>query len=211
MERGKILFENYDELNEMQIDMLREIGNIGAGNAATALATILDEKVDMSVPSVRITGFDEAVENLGGAESLTVAVLVNFGGDANGMIMFLLNVEDAKSIMDILVGEDDGEEGLSEMKISGIKEIGNILASSYVNAISALTGLTIEVSVPYVAIDMVGALMSVPIIEFGAIGDKLMFIEENFEGETNDLKSNMIMFAEINTLKTIMQKLGLEI
>lgn len=205
------MFENYDELNEMQIDMLREIGNIGAGNAATALATILDEKVDMSVPRVRITGFDEAVENLGGAESLTVAVLVNFGGDANGMIMFLLNVEDAKSIMDILVGEDDGEEGLSEMKISGIKEIGNILASSYVNAISALTGLTIEVSVPYVAIDMVGALMSVPIIEFGAIGDKLMFIEENFEGETNDLKSNMIMFAEINTLKTIMQKLGLEI
>lgn len=205
------MFENYDELNEMQIDMLREIGNIGAGNAATALATILDEKVDMSVPSVRITGFDEAVENLGGAESLTVAVLVNFGGDANGMIMFLLNVEDAKSIMDILVGEDDGEEGLSEMKISGIKEIGNILASSYINAISALTGLTIEVSVPYVAIDMVGALMSVPIIEFGAIGDKLMFIEENFEGETNDLKSNMIMFAEINTLKTIMQKLGLEI
>ena len=205
------MFENYDELNEMQIDILREIGNIGAGNAATALATILDEKVDMSVPSVRITGFDEAVENLGGAESLTVAVLVNFGGDANGMIMFLLNVEDAKSIMDILVGEDDGEEGLSEIKISGIKEIGNILASSYVNAISALTGLTIEVSIPYVAIDMVGALMSVPIIEFGAIGDKLMFIEENFEGETNDLKSNMIMFAEINTLKTIMQKLGLEI
>ncbi|PKM61046.1 MAG: CheY-P-specific phosphatase CheC [Firmicutes bacterium HGW-Firmicutes-4] len=205
------MFENYDELNEMQIDMLREIGNIGAGNAATALATILDEKVDMSVPSVRITGFDEAVENLGGAETMTVAVLVNFSGDANGMIMFLLNVEDAKSIMDILVGEDDGEEELSEMKISGIKEIGNILASSYVNAISALTGLTIEVSVPYVAIDMVGALMSVPIIEFGAIGDKLMFIEENFLGETNDLKSNMIMFAEINTLKIIMQKLGLEI
>lgn len=204
------MFENYDELNEMQIDMLREIGNIGAGNAATALATILDEKVDMSVPSVRITGFDEAVENLGGAETMTVAVLVNFSGDAHGMIMFLLNVEDAKSIMDILVGEDESDE-LSEMKISGIKEIGNILASSYVNAISALTGLTIEVSVPYVAIDMVGALMSVPIIEFGAIGDKLMFIEENFLGETNDLKSNMIMFAEINTLKIIMQKLGLEI
>ncbi len=204
------MFENYDELNEMQIDMLREIGNIGAGNAATALATILDEKVDMSVPSVRITGFDEAVANLGGAEKMTVAVLINFSGDANGMIMFLLNVEDAQSIMTILVGEDD-QEGLSEMKISGIKEIGNILSSSYVNAISALTGLTIEVSVPYVAIDMVGALMSVPIIEFGAIGDKLMFIEENFLGETNDLKSNMIMFAEINTLKTIMQKLGLEI
>jgi chemotaxis protein CheC len=205
------LFENHDELNEIQIDMLREIGNIGAGNAATALATILDEKVDMSVPSVRITGFDEAVQSLGGAETMTVAVLVSFSGDANGMIMFLLNMEDAKCIMDILIGEDDSENELSEMKISGIKEIGNILSSSYVNAISALTGLTIEVSVPYVAIDMVGALMSVPIIEFGAVGDKLMFIEENFLGERNALKSNMIMFAEINTLKIIMQKLGLEI
>jgi len=205
------LFENYEELSDEQIDLLREIGNIGAGNAATALATMLDEKVDMSVPSVRITGFDEAVMSLGGAETMTVAVLVNFSGDANGMIMFLLNVEDAKSIMDILIGEDDGEEELSEMKLSGIKEIGNILSSSYLNAISALTGLTINVSVPYVAIDMVGALMSVPIIEFGAIGEKLMFIEENFLGETNELKSNMIMFAEIDTLKTIMQKLGLEI
>jgi len=205
------LFENYEELSDEQIDLLREIGNIGAGNAATALATMLDEKVDMTVPSVRITGFDEAVMNLGGAETMTVAVLVNFSGDANGMIMFLLNVEDAKSIMDILIGEDDGEEELSEMKLSGIKEIGNILSSSYLNAISALTGLTIHVSVPYVAIDMVGALMSVPIIEFGAIGEKLMFIEENFLGETNELKSNMIMFAEIDTLKVIMQKLGLEI
>lgn len=205
------MFNNYEELSDMQIDVLREIGNIGAGNAATALATILDEKVDMNVPSVRITGFDEAVQALGGAETMTVAVLVNFSGDGNGMIMFLLNIKDAKSIMDILVGEDDSEEELSEMKISGIKEIGNILSSSYVNAISALTGLNIQVSVPYIAIDMVGALMSVPIIEFGAIGDKLMFIEENFKGETNDLKSNMIMFAEINTLKIIMQKLGLEI
>ncbi|KNZ42642.1 chemotaxis protein CheC [Acetobacterium bakii] len=205
------MFENYEELSAEQIDLLREIGNIGAGNAATALATMLDEKVDMTVPSVRITGFDEAVTSLGGAETMTVAVLVNFSGDANGMIMFLLNVEDAKSIMDILIGEDDGEEELSEMKISGIKEIGNILSSSYLNAISALTGLTIHVSVPYVAIDMVGALMSVPIIEFGAIGEKLMFIEENFLGETNELKSNMIMFAEIDTLKVIMQKLGLEI
>ena len=204
------MFNNYEELSDMQIDVLREIGNIGAGNAATALATILDEKVDMSVPSVKITGFDEAVQALGGAETMTVAVLVNFSGDGNGMIMFLLNVKDAKSIMDILIGEDDSDE-LSEMKISGIKEIGNILGSSYVNAISALTGLNIHVSVPYIAIDMVGALMSVPIIEFGAIGDKLMFIEENFNGESNDLKSNMIMFAEINTLKIIMEKLGLEI
>jgi len=205
------LFENYEELNDEQIDLLREIGNIGAGNAATALATMLDEKVEMSIPKVTITGFNEAVHELGGAETMTVGVLVSFNGEANGMIMFLLNMEDAKGIMNILVGEDDDDGELTEMKLSAIKEIGNILSSTYINSIAALTGLTINVTVPYVAIDMVGAIMSVPIIEFGALGDKLMFIEENFFGESNHLKSNIIMFAEIETLKIIMQKLGLDL
>ncbi|MDI3536487.1 MAG: chemotaxis protein CheC [Eubacteriaceae bacterium] len=207
------MFENYEELNEMQIDVLREIGNIGGGNAASALASILDEKVDMTLPNVRITGFDQAVEDLGGAETMTVSVLVSFSGEAEGMIVFLINMEDAKRIMSLLLGgsaEDDDDE-LSDMKLSAIKEIGNILAASYINSIASLTGLRIDVSVPYVAIDMVGALMSVPIIEFGAIGDKLMFIEENFIGERGNLNSNIIMFAEINTLKIIMEKLGIEL
>ncbi|QOX63931.1 CheY-P-specific phosphatase CheC [Anoxybacterium hadale] len=206
------MLTNYDELNDVQIDVLREIGNIGAGNAATALSTILDERVEISLPRVRITDFDTAVNALGGAETMTVGVLVNFSGEANGMIMFLLNMEDAKAIMSILIqdeGEDNGQ--LSELKLSAIKEIGNILGSSYINSISTLTGLTINISIPYIAIDMAGALMSVPIIEFGSVGDKVMFIEECFSAEENNLTSNIIMFAEIETLKIIMERLGLGI
>lgn len=206
------MLSNYDELNDIQIDVLREIGNIGAGNAATALSTILDERVEISLPRVRITDFDTAVNALGGAETMTVGVLVNFSGEANGMIMFLLNMEDAKAIMSILIqdeGDDNGQ--LSELKLSAIKEIGNILGSSYINSISTLTGLTINISIPYIAIDMAGALMSVPIIEFGSVGDKVMFIEECFSAEENNLTSNIIMFAEIETLKIIMERLGLEI
>lgn len=199
----------------MHIDVLREIGNIGAGNAATALATILDEKVEISLPIVKITDFDTAVRALGGAESMTVGVLVNFFGEANGMIMFLLKMEDAKTILSILLRdfeeESDDEEEISELKLSAIREIGNILGSSYINSIATLTGLQINLSVPYIAIDMAGALMSVPIIEFGAVGDKIMFIEEIFSGSENDLKSNVIMFAQIDTLKLIMERLGLEI
>jgi len=207
------LLNNYDELNDMQLDVLRQIGKIGAGNAATALATILDEKVEISLPRVRITDFDTAINALGGAETMTVGVLVNFDGEAHGMIMFLLNMEDAKAIMSILIQEDeDGQDGqLSDLKLSAIKEIGNILGSSYINSISQLTGLKIHISIPYIAIDMAGALMSVPIIEFGSVGDKVMFIEEVFSAEENNLSSNIIMFAEIETLKTIMERLGLEI
>ncbi len=207
------MLNNYDELNDMQLDVLREIGNIGAGNAATALATILDEKVEISLPKVRITDFDTAINALGGAETMTVGVLVNFDGEAHGMIMFLLNMEDAKGIMSILIQDDEEgqNEPLSELKLSAIKEIGNILGSSYINSISQLTGLKIHISIPYIAIDMAGALMSVPIIEFGSIGEKVMFIEEAFSAEENKLSSNIIMFAEIETLKIIMERLGLEI
>lgn len=206
------MLRNYEELNDIQLDVLREIGNIGAGNAATALSTILDERVEISLPRVRITDFDTAVNALGGAETMTVGVLVNFSGEANGMIMFLLNMNDAQAIMSILIQDDEENDGqLSELKLSAIKEIGNILGSSYINSISTLTGLTINISIPYIAIDMAGALMSVPIIEFGSVGDKVMFIEECFSAEENKLTSNIIMFAEIETLKIIMERLGLEI
>jgi chemotaxis protein CheC len=198
----------------MQIDVLREIGNIGAGNAATALATILDEKVEITLPKVRITDFNTAVNALGGAEAMTVGVLVNFEGEAHGMVMFLLSMEDAKAIMSILIQEDeeaDPDGQLSELKLSAIKEIGNILGSSYINSLATLTGLTIRISIPYIAIDMAGALMSVPIIEFGSVGDKVMFIEECFLAEEDRLSSNIILFAEIETLKIIMERLGLEV
>lgn len=209
------MFNNYEELNDTHIDVLREIGNIGAGNAATSLASILNEQVEIAIPIVRITDFDTAIRAVGGAESMKVGVLLNFSGEANGMIMFLLNVEDSKKISGILL-QGFGNEGtpdneVSEMELSAIQEIGNILGASYLGSISSLTGLDVVLSVPYIAIDMAGALMSVPIIEFGAIGDKLMFIEESFLGTENNLKSNVIMFAEIDTLKIIMEKLGIGI
>lgn len=206
--------KNYDGLNDQHMDVLKEIGNIGAGNAATALATILNERVDISLPRVRITDFDTAVSALGGAEMMTVGVLVNFEGEARGMIMFLLKMEDAQNITNMLLGglsDSEGNQSLSEMKLSAIKEMGNILASSYIGSISTLTGLQIHLSIPYVAVDMAGALMSVPVIEFGAVGDSVMFIEEHFSAEENHLRSNMIMFAEIDTLKIIMERLGLSI
>ncbi len=206
------MFNNYEELNDEQLDVLREIGNIGAGNAATALATILNDRVQISLPKVKIVDFESAVNSLGGAEAMTVGVLVNFLGEANGLIMFLLNMEDAKGITELLThGHEEDAEQLSELKLSAIREIGNILSSSYINSIATLTGLRIEVSVPYVAIDMAGALMSVPLIEFGTLGDKVMFIEEDFVGEAHQLKSSIILFAEIDTLKTIMERLGLEL
>lgn len=204
------MIKSYEELNDTHIDVLREIGNIGAGNAASSLASILDERVTIGLPAVRITDFNTAINAMGGAETMTVGVLINFFGEANGMIMFLISMNDAKGILEVLLRDyEDGDE-MSEIRLSAIKEIGNILGASYIGSIEALTGLKINLSPPYIAIDMAGALMSVPIIEFGAIGDKVMFIEESFSGGGSNLRSNVVMFAQIDTLKLIMERLGLE-
>ncbi len=205
------MISTYEELSDTHIDVLREIGNIGAGNAASSLASILDERITIGLPKVRITDFNTAVNAMGGAETMTVGVLIDFSGEANGMIMFLIGMKDAKAILEVLLRDyEDGDE-VSEIRLSAIKEIGNILGASYIGSIQALTGLKINLSPPYIAIDMAGALMSVPIIEFGAVGDKVMFIEESFSSGGSKLRSNVVMFAQIDTLKLIMERLGLEI
>lgn len=205
------LFKNYEELNDAHIDVLRELGNIGAGNAASSLAVILNERISIGLPIVKITDFNDAVNAMGCAETMTVGVLINFSGEAEGMIMFLIGMEDTKRILNILLQDFEEADEMTEIKLSAIKEIGNILGSSYIGSIEAMTGLKINLSPPYIAIDMAGALMSVPIIEFGAVGDKVMFIEESFIGEGQEFRSNVVMFAQIDTLELIMKRLELEI
>jgi chemotaxis protein CheC len=203
---------SYTELNDTHIDVLKEIGNIGAGNAATSLGVMLNEDVSINVPEVKIDAFDDVVASVGGPEEMCVAVLVNFFGEANGVVLFLLSIGDAKGIMEILsFEEDDDTPGLSEMKLSGIKELGNILGSSYIGSIASLTGMSIELSVPHIAIDMVGAILAVPVAEYGASDNQVMFIEESFSTNERRLHSHVILFTDIDTLRNIFGRLGLDI
>jgi chemotaxis protein CheC len=197
-------------LNEACIDALKEVGNIGAGNAATSLGVLLDEDVSISLPMVRIEDFNDVVSSVGGFEEMCVAVLVKFSGDANGVVLFILTMEDAKGIMDILASEDDDDTpGLSDIKLSGVKELGNILASSYLGSVATLTGMTVNLSVPHVAIDMAGAILAVPVAEYGAADSKVLFIEESFSTKQRRLESRVILFTDIETLEDIIRRLGL--
>jgi len=202
--------KSYDDLNPMHFDVLREIGNIGAGNAATSLSMLLDQPIDMTLPQVKLLDFNDVADQVGGAEALTYGVLLNLEGDVNGMIMFLLNKDFAHLVLNILMGEAfESFDEMDEIALSAIKEVGNILSAAYVKSIAELTGLFISISVPEVSIDMAGALLSVPIIRFGAIGDKVLFIEENFQSPEVTVQSHMILFAEMESLNLMLRKLGL--
>ncbi len=202
----------YDQLNDMHIDVLRELGNIGAGNAATALSTMLMQSVQMSVPKVKILDFQDLINILGGPENIVVGILTHLHDDIQGMIMFILEQKFAHIVVNILLNKEINDyTQMTEVDYSALNEIGNIMAGSYVNAISSLTGLKINIMVPSITIDMAGAILSVPAIELGMSGDKVLYIEEDFIGSTESVKSCMLLIPEMDSLKIIMERLGIEV
>ena len=200
---------NMDSMYTMHYDLLRELGNIGAGNATTALAQMLNKKLDMKVPKVDLVGFDKLPSIVCGEEELVVAIYLMLDDDVEGSMMFLLPEASAHSLVNQLMGRPAGDkEAFTEMDMSALQEIGNIITGSYLSALSSLTSLTIGASVPYVAIDMAAAILSVPAIEFGKIGDKALLIETEF-GDEIMINGYFILIPALESYDKILTSLGL--
>lgn len=197
-----------DQLNDIQYDVLKEIGNIGAGNATTALAKIINTKVDMSVPKVALVPFSDLADIIGGEEVILVGILLQLEGDVNGMMMFLLHEKSARDLVGILMGTPAPEGEYTEIELSALSEIGNIIAGAYLSALSGLTNLTILASVPSLSIDMAAALLSVPAIEFGKVGDKVLLIQTQF-GENDFMNGYFLMIPELESYDVILSSLGM--
>ncbi|MDD2221116.1 MAG: chemotaxis protein CheC [Clostridia bacterium] len=201
--------EIYNDLSEFQLSVLSEIGNIGAGNAATSLASILADKVSMTVPKLQIIDVNSMTAILGGPENELAGILVNMTGDIQGMLLFLFDKKFICKLINVLLDKDiDKFENITDLDMSAIMEIGNIMAGSYISAISVLTNLSIGLSTPQLAIDMTGAILSYPAAMFGMIGEKLLFIEENFLSGEESIKSHLLIMPEPNSLQLIMESLG---
>ncbi len=205
--------KDMEQLNAMHFDVLREIGNIGQGNAASSLSEMTGQSIDISVPEVRLLEFNETVEYLGGPENVVLGLLVTLSGDIQGMMLYVLQESFANSMIESVFGNKiDSLVSLDEMQLSFIQEIGNILAGSYVNALSSLTGLTIDISVPTISIDMAGAILAVPAVKFAQIGSKVMFIDDNFVfGKKSEVRSNMILVPELESLEKLFSRLGVQV
>jgi len=198
-----------NDLNSMHIDVLKEIGNIGAGNAATALAKMLNKRIDMEVPKVKILEFKDVNEILGGAEILVVGILLRITGDLSGYIMFILEYNAAHLLVNILMGKPSSDlNEFSELEASALKEIGNILAGSYISALSSLTNLKISPSVPDMAVDMAGAILSVPAIEFGKVGDTVLYIETEFSEGSAKVIGDFFLIPDVESYDVLLKALG---
>lgn len=197
------------ELNELQLDALKEVGNIGSGNAATALSKMLNKKIDMAVPQVDILPYEQMIERIGNEDDTVVAVLLAAYGDAPGNLLFIMNYEKAHEFSRTLLS--GFEEISDELYMSVFQEIGNILGNSYINAMCKLTGLDLQTSVPSVAVDMLTAVLSSSFMDAEQFGEKILAIDTNFIDESESLESggNFFYIPRPNSLNMILQKLGL--
>lgn len=196
---------SYENLTPLQLDAIREVGNIGTGNAATALSQLINKKVEITVPSINIVPFDEIFSRIGGDE-VVVGVIVRVLGDAPGNILFIFEKDVALNLIEQLTGEK--EEYITDMGYSVICEIGNIISSSYMNAISKFTNLLITPSVPAATYDMLGAILSTTFIESGQFDDMVLDIETTFLQNNLEISGHFYYVPMPGSLEKMLNALG---
>ncbi len=199
---------NLNSLDQVQYDVLKELGNIGAGNATTALSKLINAKIDMKVPKVELLGFSDIASTIASEETIMVGILLLLEGEVKGMMMFLLEMNSARALVNNLMGTDSDSEEFSEIEMSALNEIGNIITGAYLSALSDLTRLNIQPSVPSLQIDMVGAILSIPAIEFSKIGDKVLLIQTQFDDDTH-INGYFVLVPELESYDVILESLGL--
>ena len=188
------MIKNYDQLTSLEIDTLREIGSIGTGNAATALSQMLG---------------NEAIEWIGGPEAVTAGVLVKMSGDVGGIMLSVQKLELVNFILETMLGQGIGSyEELAGLEQSALIEIGNIMISAFVTALSGLAGININLTVPAFAVDMQGAILAVPMAEYGGMSDYLMTIGGNFVCNGQEIPSHLLLSPDLRSLEFLLRKLG---
>ncbi|AIQ13328.1 chemotaxis protein CheC [Paenibacillus durus] len=201
--------EMFKYQKDFKMDVLKEVGNIGAGNAATALSQLLNKPIDMAVPKVQLLGFEEIAEKVGGAEEVVFAVFLRVEGEAPGNLFFILSPDAARNLLRRVAGisEVSGEE-LSEMELSALNEIGNILAGSYLSSLADFTSLSMYPTVPALAMDMAGAILSYGLLQFGQMGDDALLIDTTFLEGQDEIEGQFFLIPDPESFPKIFQSLG---
>ncbi len=202
-------------ISDMHLDVLKEIGNIGAAHAATSLSELLQRKIDMHVPKVALVSFDDMFELAGGSENVVVGIFLRIEGDLSGSMFFVLPIDSANRFIRRLIGDPQFDfstpESIGEIGISAMQELGNILSGSYLSALSDFTGLKIYPTVPSLSVDMVGAIVSFGLIEVSHYSDEVIVIDTKIVEEDENDKSvdgHFFLLPDPPSYITIFKSLG---
>lgn len=202
----------FDNITELQLDAFREIGTIGAGNGATALSQLMNRKIGMSVPAIKILPFSEVPDEVGGPETLVTGIITTVEGPAPCNILFLFPINSAKFLVSkLLGGNDEHEDTLSDMGKSALAELVNIVSGAYINSLASFTGLSFTPSVPALAIDMAGAILDTVLAQIGIAGDRALLLQTEFnETEEKNVTGHFFLLPEEGSLEKILQSIGVK-
>ena len=200
-------------LSELHMDALREVGNIGAGTAASSLSTMTGQPVAMAVPCVSLVPIEDVPDMIGAAEDVIAAVYMGVVGDAPGYIMFVMPLDEAHSVCDLLLGSmpfgEAGPSGFCDMQLSALQEVGNILTGSYLRALADLTGLHLEPTPPVLGVDMVAALVGTVLSEVARTSELALMIETAFGNDTSTSVGQFVYVPEQGSVGAVLGGLGM--
>lgn len=202
-------------LSLAQMDVLQEIGNIGAGNAATSMSQLVNKKIEMHVPSVKIIDFDDVMEIIGGPEEVIIAILIRIHGNAPGTVFYILTIPEAENLVRQITSNSEfvifGDKPPSEFAISALQEVGNILMGSYLSALSDFTGINMQPSVPSLSIDMAGAILTEGLLEISQVMDYAIIIDTTIKelASSNGVHGTFFLLPDPQSFDKLFQALGI--
>lgn len=201
------------ELGERELDALREVANIGAGHAATALSQMVDCRVMISVPKITVASLEHLPNLHGNAEDDVAAVLMHMLGDLTGRTLLLLPKDNAQLLCDLLLRKEPGTTTtFEELQRSALKEAGNILAGAHMSALSEFMGMMVLPSVPSLVVDRAGVILTTTQLGFGRSTDCVFVVETDFRFQQAErtLKGHFLLFPDESSLRAILEafKLG---
>jgi len=204
--------EDVRDLKESQLDAMREVANIGAGHAATALSQMTNRKIMITVPRVNVRPLEEACDVVGSPDEVIAAVLMHMMGDLTGRALLMFPQPAARTLCDFLLRRELGTtQEFGEMERSALKEAGNILASAYLNALSDFMGMMLVPSVPSLVIDLSGAVLTSAHLNFGHDRDYAFCVETSFrvDGTNGSMGGHFLLLPDIASLRSIFDAIRL--
>ena len=198
-----------------KLNVFREISNIGSGNASTSLAQMLNEIVDIGIPNSDLREFSDITNSYSSPEELVVGTVLQISGDLEGFIMVIMDVDSTLTLLSRLLGRkiECDKENYEELykELNSVGEICNILCGTYLTAMSDMTGLTIDQSIPYFSVDMVMAIMNLPASLYGGESDSILCIETEFFTLDREIEGKYYFIPKVESCNTLLSKLGFEV
>ena len=203
-------FNNLNELDAMHLDVLREIGNIGSGNAATSLSSMLNTTVEIEVPTISLINYENVSQYLGGKDNEVIGLALGLEADIEGVMLHVVQPRFASRIVNTFYPKEiETLEDINEMDLSAVKETSNITTAAYVNSMASMTNAFINITPPIEYLDTVENVLKHASNRFDAIGNQVIYIDENLYIGNTQIKSSMILILQIDSLKLLFDKLGI--